>query len=52
MHLTQLSYSVNAVLTEVAVRDSEGGLPAEAGAAEPKHERKKTSVPQETPNES
>ena len=32
MHVTQLSYSVNAVLTEVAVRDSEGGLSAEAEA--------------------
>ena len=42
------SYSVNESLSEVAVRDSEGGLPDEAGVLGQKHVAIRLSVPKET----
>ena len=48
----KLSYSVNESLSGGAVRDSEGGLPAEAGAKGQKHAAIGLSVPKEMPCES
>jgi hypothetical protein len=52
VHITQLSYSVNAVLTEVAVRGDVSRLARRGRSIEPKHGRKQTSVPKEKPYES
>jgi hypothetical protein len=49
---SQLSYRVNESLSGGAVRDSEGGLPAEAGAKGQKHAAIGLSDPKEMPYES